>query len=253
MRTDRVQIEYDLKFATLFHCGTGIRTGLVDRTMVRDDAGYLYVPGSTFKGALRERCEQLARMYTREKQRIASPHEADAALTGLGQQQPTLITRIFGSQNVPGRLYFDDARQQDTRQYDGAGHDSQGRYKDMQVNLYTQVRLDRQTRTSVPGALYTSEFGAGDVAFRGYIQGWLTCPAIDNTEQAPTYALLLLLASLHMIDRLGGNKSAGKGHCSCVIESVALNGQDPVPTEIWQGWLGQLGKLSEYDDIEKGG
>lgn len=56
-KIDLVQIEYTLKFMTLFHCGTGIRAGLVDRTVRRDSAGYLYVPGSTFKGVLREHCE----------------------------------------------------------------------------------------------------------------------------------------------------------------------------------------------------
>ena len=39
-KTDRIQIEFDLKFTTLFHCGTGIREGLVDRTVVRDSEGY---------------------------------------------------------------------------------------------------------------------------------------------------------------------------------------------------------------------
>ena len=112
-RTDRIEIEYTLTFATLFHCGTGIREGLADRTVVRNNQGYLYVPGSTFKGVLRERCEQLARAYiqdTQEKQRIASPHNAEVALLNLGRK-PTMITRIFGAQNVPGSLFFDDARQ----------------------------------------------------------------------------------------------------------------------------------------------
>src|SRR5579875_3512909 len=74
---DRIQITYELTFDTLFHCGTGIREGLIDRTVVRDSKGYLYVPGSTFKGILRERCEQLARLYEPGKQEhsaIASPH-----------------------------------------------------------------------------------------------------------------------------------------------------------------------------------
>ncbi|HEU5379534.1 MAG TPA: RAMP superfamily CRISPR-associated protein [Ktedonobacteraceae bacterium] len=253
MKTDRVQIAYDLSFTTLFHCGTGIRAGLIDRTVVRDGDSYLYVPGSTFKGVLRERCEQLARMYTQEKQRIASPHDAEAALLGLGQRPPTLVTRIFGSQNTPGRLYFDDARQNDDdkKQYDGTAENDAGKYKGMQVDLYTQVRLDRSTRTAVPGALYTSEFGASDIVFRGNILGWLTCTAIDTAEQSPTYALLLLLAGLHMIDRLGGNKSAGKGHCICTITSVALNGQD-IPGDTWRSWLEQLDRLAEYDSLEKG-
>jgi CRISPR/Cas system CMR subunit Cmr4 (Cas7 group RAMP superfamily) len=247
MRTDRVEIVYELRFATLFHCGTGMRAGLVDRTVIRDGDGYLYVPGSTFKGVLRERCEQLARLYT---PRVASPHDTEAALLELGQQPPALVTRIFGSQATAGRLYFDDARLEHTEQYDSA-EGEKGRYQSLQVDLYTQVRLDRLTRTSVPGALYTSEFGVNGSVFRGNIQGWLTCTAIDTAEQAPTYSLVLLLAGLHMVDRLGGNKSVGKGNCSCTITSLAVNGQD-ISREIWQSWLEQIGKLVEYDNLGKG-
>ncbi|HVU66962.1 MAG TPA: RAMP superfamily CRISPR-associated protein [Ktedonobacteraceae bacterium] len=247
MRTDRVEITYELSFATLFHCGTGIRTGLIDRTVIRDGDGYLYVPGSTFKGVLRERCEQLAHLYT---PRIASPHDTRAALAELVQQQPTLVTRIFGSQSTAGRLYFDDARLENRQQYDST-EGEKGRYQSLQVDLYTQVRLDRPTRTAVPGALYTSEFGVNGSVFRGNILGWLTCTAIDMAEQAPTYSLVLLLAGLHLVDRLGGNKSAGKGNCSCTITSLAMNGQD-IPRERWQSWLEQIGKLVEYDNLGKG-
>jgi len=252
MSTDLVQIAYDLKFTTPFHCGTGIRAGLVDRTVVRDGAGYLYVPGSTLKGVLRERCEQLARMYTLEKASITSPHDAEAALYGLGQQSPTLVTRIFGTQNVPGRLYFDDARQSDEeqQQYDSPEQGGKGKYQSMQVDLYTQVRLDRPTRTAVPGALYTSEFGINDIVLQGSVLGWLTCEAIEIEGQAPSYALLLLLAGLHMLDRLGGNKSTGKGHCACTITRLRVNGQD-ISSDLWHSWLMQLGRLADYDYIDK--
>src|SRR5690348_6969874 len=62
-RNDRLRLDYKLTFTTPFHCGTGLRAGLVDRTVRRDHEGYLYIPGSTLKGVLRERCEQVARLY----------------------------------------------------------------------------------------------------------------------------------------------------------------------------------------------
>ncbi len=246
MRTDRVQITYDLTFLTPFHFGTGIRAGLVDRTVVRDAEGYLYVPGSTIKGVLRERCEQLARLSTQDKPRLSSPHDPKAALADLGTQPPTLITRIFGSQIAPGRLYFDDASQDEQikQLYDHPEPRIQSKYREMQVDLYTQVRLDRLTRTAVPGALYTSEFGVNETVFQGSVQGWLTCTPLDASEQAPTYSLLLLLAGLRMLDRLGGNKSTGKGQCSCEITGIQLNTQE-IRTEIWLEWLGQIGRLAD--------
>ena len=257
-RTDRIEIEYTLTFATLFHCGTGIREGLVDRTVVRNNQGYLYVPGSTFKGVLRERCEQLARAYVQdaqEKQRIASPYNAEVALWNLGRK-PTMITRIFGAQNVPGSLFFDDAMQ---NEQDTLSEIDQ--YKELQVGVYTQVRIDRPTHTTVPGALYTSEFGTKDTVFNGAIQGWLSCipvggsgvtiDHIPHTDLAPTYSSLLLLGGLQLVERLGGNKSTGKGQCECKITRVAMRGEN-CPETLWKSWLGQLNVLDGYQEALEG-
>ncbi len=257
-RTDRIEIEYSLTFATLFHCGTGIREGLIDRTVVRNNQGHLYIPGSTFKGVLRERCEQLARAYIQseqEKQRIASPHNAEVALLNLGRK-PTMITRIFGAQNVPGSLFFDDAIQ--------SGEDAlieTEQYKELQVGVYTQVRIDRPTHTAVPGALYTSEYGTRDTVFSGRIQGWLSCIPVDGpsvllehiprTDLAPTYSSLLLLAGLQMVERLGGNKSTGKGQCECKIGKVAMRDEN-CPESVWNSWLYQLDVLTQYQDAQEG-
>ncbi len=261
-KTDRVRIEYDLTFESLWHCGTGIREVLIDRTVIRDNEQYLYVPGSTFKGVLREHCEHLARFFA-AGQEIASPHDAEAALLTIGSSRPDMVTRIFGSQTAPGRLFFDDARQDKATlpQYDGPGRDGKGRYKGrykgMQVMPYTQVRMNRPTRTAVPGALYTSEFGSTDIVFKGVIQGWLTCntipvdahPVFEQVEQnglTPTYSFLLLLAGLRLIERLGGNKSTGKGKCKCEITKVELNGTE-CAKDMWSRWLEQIAVLADYN------
>ena len=256
MQTDFLKIEYALAFATPFHFGTGIREGLIDRTVVRNGGGYLYVPGSTLKGVLRERCEQMERFYedAQGTGTVQSPHGAEVALLGLGHGNPTMITRIFGSQIRPGRLFFDDARQSETdlMQYESqSGNDNMGRYKGLQVEVSTQVRMDRPTRTSVPGALFTSEYGTHDLVFQGVIQGWLECSAInaDNYTSLqgakPTYSLLLLLAGLRVVNAIGGNKSSGKGRCACEIRELAVNGMK-VEQAIWEDWFEQLDALAQY-------
>jgi CRISPR/Cas system CMR subunit Cmr4 (Cas7 group RAMP superfamily) len=248
-RVDRIQIQYLLTFKTPFHFGTGIRLGLIDRTVVRDSNDYLYVPGSTFKGVVRERCEQLARLYekadTQEHELIASPHDEKMALYELGQRI-SMITRIFGSRNHSGLLFFDDAHQLDQQQYDSYDNDpgeARGKYKSLQTDLYTQVRLNRPTRISIPGALYTSEFGVKELSFDGSISGWLECTPIK--DNGPTYSLLLLLAGVLMIDRLGGNKSTGKGQCVCTITSLTI-GEQTYLDEQWHAWLDHLDMLADY-------
>ena len=264
-KSDRIQIDYTLKFVTLFHFGTGIRNALVDRTVARDSDGYLYVPGSTFKGTLRERCEQLSRLYASEEEneRIASPHVAEASLLWLGEVKPTMVARIFGSQTYPAHLFFDDARQSEEERAayaGGKGKDKGSKeegYKSLQVQAYTQVRMDRPTHTAVQGALYTSEFGNRDVTFSGRIQGALECTPVDpafradfanvrDQRNAPTYSLLLLLAGLQLVDRLGGNKSTGKGMCTCQISVIKIN-NETIEAKQWKSWLAHVDALARYN------
>ena len=216
---------------------------------MRDAEGYLYVPGSTIKGALRMHCEGLSHLYEEADQdmreRIDSPHNMKKALWGMGDHL-TMIARIFGSQHHPGHLFFEDARQteQDKQQYDSKEKDGKGKYLSLQTGLYTQVRLDRPTRTAAEGALYTSEFGARGFTFEGSVSGWLDCIPIETLTNEPTYSLLLLLAGLHMLERLGGNRSTGKGQCRCEIKKLLINGE--TYTDRWQSWLGYLDALSYY-------
>jgi CRISPR/Cas system CMR subunit Cmr4 (Cas7 group RAMP superfamily) len=253
MRNDLIHISYEITFATPFHCGTGLRVGLIDRTIVRDQNGYLYVPGSTIKGVVREHCELLARLYEdnldEARDLIASPHDEKVALWAI-THPPTMITRIFGAQHSPGLLFFDDAhqREEDKEQYDSREEDGKGKYKSLQTDLYTQVRLDRITRTATQGALYTSEFGVKDIAFKGSISGWLNCLEIEDLpNDGPTYSLLLLIAGLRMVERLGGNKSTGKGKCSCEVREVKINGSD----QNWPDWLKHLEHLSLYSLVNE--
>jgi CRISPR/Cas system CMR subunit Cmr4 (Cas7 group RAMP superfamily) len=250
-----VQLDYILSFRTPFHFGTGIREGLVDRTVIRDAGGYLYVPASTFKGVLREQCEHLCHFYTagdQEQKKVSTPHDVWATLAEFGT--PTLISQTFGSPLLPGGLLFSDA---------GQSPQVREMYKGVQTSLFTQVRIDRVTQTAVDEALYTSQFGIRDLIFEGNITGQLGSPVLPDMAQpvmgedgevvllTPTYALLLLLAGLLMIERLGGNKSTGKGECSCTITGLALD-RHGCSKEIWREWIEHLDVLADYPRPEKG-
>jgi CRISPR/Cas system CSM-associated protein Csm3 (group 7 of RAMP superfamily) len=171
-KTDRIHLSYALTFLTPFHIGTGLSSGLLDRTVVRDAQDYLYVPGSTIKGGVREHCEQLERslgpvyQFNSNKDQpgsktntsldddwIASPHNNKRALYNLSQHIP-MVTRLFGASGYRGTLYFEDARQtENTKRYYNSGdrNDNTGRYRESQTAISTQVRLTRRTRTAVPG------------------------------------------------------------------------------------------------------
>ncbi|HTK10293.1 MAG TPA: RAMP superfamily CRISPR-associated protein [Ktedonobacteraceae bacterium] len=247
MQTDHIALDYDLLFTMPFHFGTGLRAGLLDRTVVRDRNGVLYVPASTLKGVWREKCEQLERLYKPDNvDRVDTPHNLNKALWGLGGYV-SMSTRIFGSPQYPGPIFFEDAYltkdERDLLDKDLTKNSA----SDLQTSSYTQVHLERPARTSVQGALYTSEFGLRNFLFQGKIEGSLNCmPAPGFASPGPTCSLLLLLAGLHMIERLGGNKSTGKGACTFEIKKLALN-NEAVETTQWQGWLEHLDALSKYD------
>lgn len=246
-----VQIDYELLFDAPFHFGTGIATGVVDRTVIRDAGGDLYVPASTFKGVLREHCEHLCRFYL-PNEPVTSPHDPYATLAQFGKA-PTLISRIFGSPLYPGGLRFNDARQEE---------ETRTIYKDIQTSISTQVRIDRMTRTAANEALYTSEFGTRYLVFEGTIKGLLNCTPVEElavTVQGkeiytltPTYSLLILLAGLLMVERLGGNKSTGKGQCRCSVMNVLLD-RHKCTKGLWQSWIERMDMLKDYPHDERGG
>ena len=246
-----VQIDYELQFDAPFHLGTGITAGMVDRTVIRDAGGDIYVPASTFKGVLREHCEQLCRFYLPNAQ-VDNPHDPYAALAQFGKAPP-LISRIFGSPLHPGGLRFNDARQE---------AETHSAYKEIQTSTSTQVRIDRVTRTAANEALYTIEFGTRYLLFEGTIKGLLNCTPIKELTKTiqgqetytltPTYSLLILLAGLLMVEQLGGNKSTGKGQCRCSITNVQLD-KRKCSQEQWQSWIERLDVLQDYPSAEKGG
>lgn len=220
MRTEQISIGYRLTFATAFHFGTGLRGGVIHRLVARDPDDFLYVPGSTLKGALRDRCEQLARLF---KLPTASPHTE--AWTEASPD-PDIVARIFGTRFHPGQLYFDDAEmnEQDKKLFaatESAEEIQAARFKTWQTEQRTQVSMSRVTRTAQPGLLYTSEYGVRDLRFEGRIVGMLEGAPLPESDLG-TYPLLLLVAGLLSLEQIGGQKSAGAGKVSVEIPGQSI-------------------------------
>ena len=102
MQRDFIDINYHIEFETPFHFGTGLRRNLLDRSVCRDTNDYLYVPGSTLKGVLRERCEQIARLVDLS---AVSPHDNRGAIAGF-RNNIGIVDRIFGLSLQTGRTLF---------------------------------------------------------------------------------------------------------------------------------------------------
>lgn len=226
MLNQRIQINYRLTFNAAFHLGTGLRSGLIHRSVATDPEGYLFVPGSTVKGSLRDRCGQIARLFAFPGD---DPHVGDVR---EANPQASLVELIFGSRFQPGRLFFDDAKliAEDQKLFEPSNEDSRVRdrrrdeFRSWQTEKRTQVSIWRPTNTAASGQLYNNEYGIRGLRFDGQISGRLRGYA-TLAEEPRSYSLILLIIGLLGLERLGGNKSSGAGLLECEVLHLVVDGQ----------------------------
>lgn len=241
-KTENIELNYTITFSSIFHCGTGLPGRLLDRTVQRDSNGYLFIPGSTIKGTLRDYCGKMADIFNLKNR---SPHDEIEAMEEYNN--PDILSRLFGSRAHPGSLYFDDAlmNKKSKEFFDSASIEK--KYIRMMTTERTQVGISRYTGTSNQGYLFSSEFGLPELIFEGTISGFITDEAADFGKDTYTYSLLLLIMGLKFIDRIGGNKSAGAGHCTIDIISLTVDGVKYEEKDMGT-FLSNIGSL-EYADM----
>ncbi|MGM9745886.1 MAG: RAMP superfamily CRISPR-associated protein [Paludibacteraceae bacterium] len=62
-----MNINYEIKFHTDWHCGSGLAAGAdVDALVVKDEKGMPFVPGKTIKGLVREAVEEIREFQNKE-------------------------------------------------------------------------------------------------------------------------------------------------------------------------------------------
>ena len=242
MPRDFINIDYEIQFETPFHLGTGLRRGLLDRSVCRDANDYLYIPGSTLKGVLREKCEQLARIFDLP---VVSPHNEQEAINRF-RDDIDIVDRIFGSRYKPGELYFDNATliAEDQKLFDSDSEQTPKRYIHLQTETRTQTSISRTLGTVREQALFQSEFGIRTLCFEGEVYGHLEDFHIYGNQWS--YSLLLLVAGICANNRIGANKSTGMGRYSCQILELKV---DDAPIET-ANLLANLPDLVLYQDAQ---
>lgn len=222
MKKNHIHLTYTLTFESAFHIGTGMSRGLIDRGVARDAGGVLYIPGSTIKGILREKCEQLAAFPLFGAQQtpvIASPHLEHLRVFAA---TPTLVEAIFGSRYREGTVFFDQAALTD---------EDKAFNKEFHVEIRTRTCISRLRNTVQEQALFRSEYGLADLAFTGAIYGIVEGPEISENICSP---VVLLAAGLRMFDRIGANKSVGMGQFTFRVtnEKIRIENKDKTLDEL---------------------
>ena len=218
---ERFSLQAELVCQTAVHVGAGKASTDVraasDLPVVRDGAGDPYIPGSSFRGALRSGLESLLRGIG-DSDKVCDPFSDDScaerikvAKKDLNPQDITEsrvfhlawdkscpICSLFGSTFLASRLWIADLTMKKSRA----------------TYLRNGVGLDRDLRTAAKGVLYDFEAVAAGSRFTLRI----------DLENPADYEVGLLLTGLDLFGQgilnVGGKRARGLGTASVEDPSV---------------------------------
>lgn len=202
---NRVKLVGTLTAQTALRIGTGRATGVTgtDLPVVRDTVGRPYIPGSSFKGALRASVESLVRSLSSSRQAACNPlREEDRCVKKRPEkmsdeefevqieEETCLVCRVFGSSWLASKVSIRDL------------------LVDSWVEHYevrNGVAIDRDTGTAADKHLYDFEVVPAGTRF--------SCEIV--VENAEGWELGLLMVGLRPFEEgeatLGGARSRGLG------------------------------------------
>lgn len=224
----RYSLEADLVCDTALHVGTGEMTSALstnEMAVLRDPVGRPYIPGSSFRGALRSGLEALLRGLGLPGERVCDPflketdlpelscservkaaREKEGEITSearafeLAAEKSCEICRLFGHSFLASRVHFSDLVL-------NAGQSPEAYVRD-------GVGLDRDLRTAAKGILYSFEALPPGITFR--LRGEL-----ENPED---HEIGLILVGLNLFKdghiTLGGKTARGLGWVH--VENIVL-------------------------------
>lgn len=207
-------LEVALKITPLqfWHAGSGLGSAHIHRQILRDGIGRPYMPGSHLKGILRQKCEDLAETLGLP---ISDPHDV-RDLKGFKDPKTTdfHIDRLFGSRYEGGHLFVRPAYWLDDGQTEY--------YERSSIMEQTRTAMDRALGTAKEQHLFQSEYALGG-NFETTISGRHNYLTAEEQKSWPIeYAILI--GGLCLLDRMGGDKSHGKGRIETSIQEILFNG-----------------------------
>ena len=231
-----------IKLEGTLHLGAGYRRGLIDNAIARDGNGRVYVPGSSFKGKVREACEWIASSQGLCICQAPNPNMMCGGSESHCKHQPCIICRVFGGpgghqQEILG-LYWDNAYLPQLPDVEKTNRKRSLKKGQLKLSYpRTQVGMSRSRGVAYEGLLYTGEFTAEGLAFQTCLSGYLELTPVLG-EKGRYYELILLVAGLRLVDSLGGNTSRGAGRCHINLpDYITVNSVDFGEEDLSIDWL----------------
>lgn len=215
---NNLEINFEIITQSAFFIGSGLGiAGIVDRGCLKDNKGFIYIPGSSIKGKVRYYTKRLVQQpYFKTTLPICE------TLTNpeiCKFEPPCVICRLFGSRYTEGALNFLDAKL--NKEFQSIIKKNNPLDIKYQTSLRSNNKINRYTRTTEEGHLFTTETGEYGFIFNGKITGNLGGIVIEKVP----IELAVLLAGIRLVDSIGGQKSRGLGKCNVNITNVLINGE----------------------------
>ncbi len=230
----RLNLSGEVETLTAIRIGAGRSTAVVgsDLPVVRDTAGFPYIPGSSFKGVLRSYVESVLRSFTNDKHIVCNPVDDDKQCINRSNMQDLRKKREAGLKNPQERHNWTDQEfskkiLKDTcwvcQLFGSLWYASKLQIRDLHVqpdiwfDQYQQrdgVAIDRDTETASEGKLYDYEVVPAGVLFDFKA-------IVDNAED---WQLGMLYIGLSAFEKgeltIGGGSSRGLGVIELSLETA---------------------------------
>lgn len=228
----------ELRFTSDWHVGSGVgRPGSVDRLIARDSDELPFVPAKTLTGIWRDSCELVARglddgnpdgpWQTWVSELFGDQPGRDARATGLAPRaarlsiRPARLAATLREQLTPMRGVPPLEKQKRTSWV--AEQDRRACLRAALTIVRPGIAIDRATGTVRPDHLRFYEFACGGLVLEADAE-------IDLAGVDGRIASALLLASVSMVERMGGKRRRGAGRCALTIDAAPER-------DVWLRWL----------------
>ncbi|MDR4497175.1 MAG: RAMP superfamily CRISPR-associated protein [Candidatus Scalindua sp.] len=193
------------------HIGSGFAfMSLVDKTTIKDQKGFVIIPGATFKGKLRSICKKICLSLESEFGQICEGKDSPKVCKS-SQETACIICRLFGSAYNEGKLIFRDATLLSEDREKIEMIKKLDHFASPQSELRSGNRISRLLRTSSSKQLFVSESCPRDLIFEG---------KIFNREALKDVERKLLRWGAKSLLQIGGQKGRGLGRVSVTIEGM---------------------------------
>lgn len=181
-----MDINYEIKFHTDWHCGAGLSAGAdVDALVIKNAVNLPYVPGKTIKGLVREAVEEIRAMKKQEGDDVLKAFGTECTPSGDGKQ---------------GSMFFSDAEL------------SEAESKAIVANNLTRFMYRSLASTAI------GEDGTAVEHSLRKIQVSVPCVLAGRILNVPEDMADEITLALKFIKRLGQNRNRGLGRCTFTVK-----------------------------------